>query len=123
MAICSACRKSQIRTLSTPPPAYLIVVSNADELNHFKSGPIEGVSYKVPVPFPGIRVIKAIEQRLEALGWESQTEDFMNPGSPTSYVAGWDKTAVLSRPGDKPSKVWRWISDWKNPSGDVLLYV
>lgn len=78
------------------------------------------VSYHVTSKFPATPVIELISKKLQKAGWEPLKYDFLNPSLPSSHVTGW--TYFLDGTKDPTQCVHQWLRDWKDPSGNIVIY-
>ena len=99
---------------------YFVVVSGAREIKQTKVRGSDQVSYRVEAKYPASDVLVTIKKRLKQTSWTPLSEDWLNPGLPSSHVRGWtyfdDET---TRPR---TNVHQWLADWTNRSGDILRY-
>jgi hypothetical protein len=79
-----------------------------------------GVSYRLEAEFPAPAVTSEVNSMAAASGWQPLTEDFFNPGIPTSHVRGWTSYLDLSR--GPQAAMHQWQSAWRNAAGDLLEY-
>jgi hypothetical protein len=101
-------------------PEALIVLDGAYEIENRDEN--EGtVLYKVNEPYPAGPAVETIRRRLESRGWRPLSEDFLNPGVPTSLVRGWGN--YEDRTGAVPVEVHQWTAQWEDDSKRIVWYV
>jgi hypothetical protein len=83
-------------------------------------GHVAGVTYTLQAEYPALNVVDEIVTRNAGSGWQPLSEDFFNPGIPTSHVRGW--TSYLDRSRGPQAAMHQWQSGWRNDSGDLLEY-
>jgi hypothetical protein len=101
------------------PPAALISYPGATDVR-FDEGNAVRVSYRVNSKFPAAPVLGWVSENLRKQGWKPLKYDFLNPGSPSSQVTGWEELmAGTNQPG---ICVHQWLGSWKDSSGDIVTY-
>ena len=98
----------------------LIVHPRANNVKFFKHKGTDQLTYQVNEKFPASGVIGAISKKLEENGWEPLTEDFLNPGIPSSHIRGWRKFTDATKPTEQI--VHSWMADWKDRSENIVTY-
>jgi hypothetical protein len=102
-------------------PDYLVIAGSATNVKHIRAHGQDQVVYNVEAAYPASDVLKTINGRLERLGWIPLKEDFLNPGTPTSHVRGWQYFGDNST--EPRTSVRSWVSDWENTNHDILVYL
>jgi hypothetical protein len=104
----------------TPPhldsPALLILPA-AQRIQH-TAGPQESLNYDAQEMCPASQSIAQITHHLEEIGWKPLTEDFLNPGIPTSLVRGW----TAYQDDVRRRYVWQWQGQWESDKGEIATY-
>jgi hypothetical protein len=76
------------------------------------------VAYTVDVEYPAESVLRYIKAKLHQEGWKPLRHDFLNPGSPSSLVRGWQESEDET---PKPSVV---VRGWgANKLRVIVLYM
>jgi len=88
---------------------------------HYRAENRGVIIYDLPEPYPATSFIEGLKSKLEKLGWRPLSEDFLNPGLPTSLRSGWgnyeDRTRVPAR------TVYEWSGQWQDSSGSIVWYI
>jgi hypothetical protein len=89
-----------------------VVVSGATNVTHYDlPGGRKELSYRVQADYPAQSVLNTIKRKLKDRGWLPLSEDYLNPGLPSSLVRGWDYYE------DRTTKPWTsvrvWQTDWR----------
>jgi hypothetical protein len=74
-----------------------------------------GLSYRLEGP-NNSRVLRRTVESLERRGWRPLAEDFLNPGTPTSHVAGWRRVDTDQGTHEE------WLGHWQNAAGELVAY-
>ena len=99
-------------------PAALLIYPNASKVVVKRGG--NEIMYRLDVKFPASGVIAWVSEKLHGAGWKPLTEDFLNPGIPTSQAQGWQHFAGGTN--DTEACVALWLGDWKDSSGNIVRY-
>jgi hypothetical protein len=127
--IASAPRLAPVRAVpirSAPPPKsveeVLAPVNGAANVVR-QSGAFDsfGVDYTLQKGYPPTGVIEQISSRLEAHGWRSLKQDWLNPGMNSSQVTGWSGWNDVTNES-APLQVLTWHAQWQNDAGDLIAY-
>ncbi len=98
----------------------LLIYPNSENIYYKVSGSVEQISFKSEIEYPAHPIIEWLKKDLKAKGWQPLKESFLNPGIPSSIVKGWE--SYIDQATNPNQKVHQWITDWSNPSGDILTY-
>jgi hypothetical protein len=100
-------------------PVYLQPLAGSTGVRAAQDGAEAGVEYRLHACYPAQDQLARIAARLPAT-WKPRSEDFMNPGVPTSNVRGWTDYVDLSQ---KPeTRVHHWAGEWQDDQGNILSY-
>ena len=102
-------------------PDYLVIAGSATNIKHIRAHGQDQVVYNVKTEYPAHDVLKAIYSQLEKLGWIPLKEDYLNPGTPTSHVRGWQYFVDDST--NPRTSVRSWQADWESATHDILVYI
>ena len=102
------------------PPSAVVVVPNAEEVSISLHGSVWQARYWVNAPYPAQPVLTYIGDSLAADGWKPLSEDFMNPGLPSSHAKGWGR--FVDGTGQPDYEVHQWLAQWQNDGGEVVWY-
>jgi len=98
----------------------LIVPPRAREVQYGKYHGADQVSYKIEIDYPADEILSLIATTLKSKGWQPLEEDFLNPGLPSSHVAGWDEFGDLTTHPE--TTVRQWLAQWENATHDIVWY-
>ncbi len=118
LALTSSCGRGGAQ--SGKPPQELLVPAGAREVVSRIEGGIAAVKFKVSAPYPAADFLASANSRLEPLGWQKLSTDWLNPTIPSSHVRGW--TSFPDTRTQPFMGVHQWLADWQNGSGDVVSY-
>ena len=104
----------------TRESAALVAPPKARELVRQKEHGMDTVQYRVTEPYPADATLSFIRSAVEARGWRTLKEDFLNPGLPSSHVKGWG--TVIDGTVTPNQTRHSWHAQWTNRHGDMLLY-
>jgi hypothetical protein len=121
LALFSLCLLAACAEPLESPPAAIIIFPGADTVSVSKHGSIWQARYWVNAPYPAQPVLRHIGEALAADGWKPLAEDFLNPGLPSSHVAGW--SSFLDATVQPEREVHQWLAQWQSPHGEVIWYV
>ncbi len=103
------------------PPGSLIELPGAQKVRRVKNKFQTQLSYELEVKYPAKVALDEILDKVKKSGWTPLSEDYLNPGLPSSHVRGWSDYDDLSK--QPPTHVYQWLAQWKNANGDILWYV
>ena len=115
LSACAGCRD-----LGTHP-ACLVVLANARDVYYSDRGGDKQVTYKFAQKYPAKGALKAISDRLAHAGWKPLKKTFLNR-DPSSRTVGWFRLRGIWSTASHTKRFMRWIGDWKNASGDIVMY-
>lgn len=96
----------------------LVLVEGAQNPTYSKYLGTDQLIYTVDVQYPAAQVIKEIYEKLGAKGWEPLSEDYLNPGLPSSHVRGW--TDFIDSTEKPHRKVHQWLTQWEDSNQDIV---
>jgi hypothetical protein len=96
----------------------LIVVSGAQKIQYTKFEGTDQLLFEIKVDYPAKTVLEEISEKLKSKGWQPLSEDYLNPGLPSSHVRGW--TDFIDGTKSPRRKVYQWLAQWENKNGDIL---
>lgn len=99
----------------------LIIVSGAKEVRYEKFGGTDQVLYIVKDNYPAQSSLAEINKKLSFKGWKPLSEDYLNPGEPSSHVRGW--TSGIDAQKAQRKVVYQWLAQWENSRHDILWCV
>jgi len=97
-------------------PQELVVIESAKQIRSDRR-PDAGIEvlYVADQPFPATGLIERISRALPSQRWHPLTEDWLNPGTPTSHHNGWQSYIDgRKRPN---TLVHAWSAQWKDDEG------
>ena len=100
-------------------PEVLEPLERAENTSAQVDGEIASVSYEIPTPYPADVELAEISRRVSP-EWKPRTEDFWNPGLPTSQIRGW--TDYIDGTTTPNTRVHAWNNQWQNSVGDLMVY-
>jgi hypothetical protein len=103
------CKSGPVGTQRARPDA-LIVLPGALEVHDTDENECT-VLYQLNEKYPALPIIQTIQGRLEAAGWRPLVDNFLNPGSPTSLVRGWESHE--DRTQGRATQVYQWVGQWE----------
>jgi hypothetical protein len=80
----------------------------------------EQFTYLLDTDYPAESTISFISAGLQKRGWEPLRDDFLNPGTPSSFVRGWMQYGDASR--EPRATVRAWACDWEDGAHDITIY-
>ena len=104
---------------SSELPPYLLPLPGAKDVHSRRVGSESGVEYHLTACYPATAQLQEIASRVPST-WRTRTEDFLNPGIPTSQVRGW--TDYYDATKHPEQKVHHWAGEWQEPAGGILTY-
>lgn len=75
------------------------------------------VSYTVLEPYPGERMLQAINDGLRAKGWTPLKHDPFTPGRPSSHQSGWGRYQTADGQVEH-----QWLGSWTNAAKEIVTY-
>jgi hypothetical protein len=102
-------------------PSELIVPEGATEVRPQRrpDGGVE-VLYRIGQPYPAEGLLAQVHTALPRERWEPLTEDWLNPGMPTSHKMGWQSNINGMRSPN--TLIHSWSAQWKDAQGNIVLY-
>ena len=116
--IVSVCLLNGRSVEAAEPPAALMVYPGASDSLYVASR--STLSYHVDAKFPATVVIQWVSGNLQKAGWKPLEHDFLNPDSPSSLSHSWQY--FLDGTKDPILCVHQWLGDWKDASGNIVVY-
>jgi hypothetical protein len=104
---------------SSQLPPYLRPLPGAKNIDARWLGPEAGIAYSLAACYPATAELRLIAERISPM-WTPRTEDYLNPGIPTSQVRGW--TRYYDARKNHGEWVHHWAGQWQEPHGDILSY-
>jgi len=104
---------------SSELPPYLRPLPGARDVHSRRVGSESGVEYHLTACYPAAVQLQEIASRVPST-WRTRTEDFLNPGIPTSQVRGWTDYHDATKHPEQ--KVHHWAGEWQEPAGGILTY-
>ena len=101
-------------------PDSLIVPPRARKVQYGKYHGADQVRYKIEIDYPADEILSLIAATLKSKGWQPLEEDFLNPGLPSSHVAGWTEFGDITTHPE--TTVRQWLAQWENATHDVVWY-
>jgi len=123
VVVCGGLSWSCQQSVDSNPSEYsdaLVVYPRAKDIKFSKYEGTDQLNYRVDEKFPASGVIGLISYKLEEKGWEPVTNDYFNPGLPSSHVKGWTEFVDATKPSEQI--VHQWLADWKDRSENIVRY-
>ncbi len=111
---CVGSVKKQAATFSDS----LIVLSGAENIQYTKLEESEQLLFEIKEEYPAKSVLEKISSKLEAKAWRPSSEDFLNPGLPSSH-GRWMEFFDVTKPPER--QIHQWSGQWENKNGDIIL--
>jgi hypothetical protein len=96
----------------------LIVVSGAQNIRYAKFNGTDQLLYEIKIQYPANAVLEELRKQLEIKGWSPLSEDYLNPGLPSSHIRGWSDFIDATKSPER--KVHQWLAQWEDKKGDIL---
>jgi hypothetical protein len=96
----------------------LIAVSGARNIQYSKFRGTDQLSFEIEEDYPAKRTLWEISKNLEEKGWKPLSEDYLNPGRPSSHIRGWSDFIDATKSVE--IKVHQWLAQWENRDGDIF---
>jgi hypothetical protein len=107
-------------TEQQPADSEFFVPRHAENIKRAEQRGTRGVSYVTAEPYPASQFLCELTTHLEEHGWRGLRGQAVDPGSPSSLVAGWHHFIDGSRQPE--ARVHGWMAEWLNQQGDLLFY-
>jgi hypothetical protein len=108
---------SQAATL----PQELIVADGATDVRSQErpDGAVE-LLYRANQPYPAVGLLASIHAAVPRERWQPLTDDWLNPGNPSSHKTGWG--SFIDGTKSPNTLVHRWNGQWKDRDGNIVVY-
>jgi hypothetical protein len=121
--LCSVLATSCQRTAGTtgePSQFQFFIPPDAQNVRNVSRQGMSEVAYEIAMPYPAARFICELDNAIGHGGWRALREDFLNPGTPTSHVRGWNDFINGVKKPQTHEHVWS--GSWLSDDSELLLY-
>jgi len=80
------------------------------------------ISYELAESYPATHAIELLRSRFRRDGWRELADDFLNPGTPTSFSRGWDLYGDATLKAGVTKDVHAWDGQWTDDAGRIVWY-